>query len=127
MGILLADDQPEVRRALVALLNRQPGMKVVGEAIDAADLLAQVETANPGTVLLDWELPGRSQASLMAALRGVRPDLVVIALSGRPEARQDALLAGVDAFVSKADPPEKLLRTIELVGANGDCASPGAS
>jgi DNA-binding NarL/FixJ family response regulator len=123
MGILLADDQPEVRRALAALLDRQPGMKVVGEAIDAADLLAQVEAVNPGTVLLDWELPGSSQASLMSALRGVRPDLVVIALSGRPEARQDALLAGVDAFVSKADPPDKLLKTIELIGANGNGAS----
>ena len=127
MGILLADDQPEVRRALTALLERQPGMTVVGEAVDAADLLAQVEIANPGTVLLDWELPGRSQPSLLSALRGVRPDLIVIALSGRPEARQDALLAGVDAFVSKADPPEKLLRTIELVGANGDCSNSGTS
>jgi len=123
MGILLADDQPEVRRALTALLDRQPGMKVVGQAIDAADLLAQVETVNPGTVLLDWELPGGSQASLVSALRGVRPELVVIALSGRPEARQDALLAGVDAFVSKADPPEKLLETIEFVGANGASAN----
>ena len=127
MGILLADDQPEVRRALAALLRRQPGVKVVGEAIDAADLLAQVKTVNPRTVLLDWELPGNSHAGLMSALRGVRPDLIVIALSGRPEARQDALLAGVDAFVSKADPPEKLLRTIELVGANGDCANSGLS
>jgi DNA-binding NarL/FixJ family response regulator len=127
MGILLADDQPEVRRALAALLQRQPGVKVVGEAVDAADLLAQVKTVNPGTVLLDWELPGNSHAGLMSALRGARPDLVVIALSGRPEARQDALLAGVDAFVSKADPPEKLLRTIELVGANGDCSNSGMS
>ena len=36
-----------------------------------------------------------------------------VALSGRPEERQVALDAGVDAFVSKADPPERLLATID--------------
>jgi len=127
MGILLADDQPEVRRALVALLNRQPGLRVVGEAVDAADLLAQVEAVKPRTILLDWELPGRTQISLIPALRGARPGLIVIALSGRPEARRAALKAGVDAFVSKSDPPEKLLETIELVGANGASANRDAS
>jgi CheY-like chemotaxis protein len=35
--------------------------------------------------------------------------LAVIVLSGQPEAEQDALDAGADAFVSKADPPEQLL------------------
>jgi hypothetical protein len=33
----------------------------------------------------------------------------LIALSGLPAARQEALAAGVDSFVSKGDPPEKLL------------------
>jgi DNA-binding NarL/FixJ family response regulator len=37
----------------------------------------------------------------------------VIALSGRPEARRAALDAGVDAFVSKGDPPERLLSMLE--------------
>ncbi len=37
----------------------------------------------------------------------------VVALSGRPEARQAALDAGVDAFVSKGDPPELLLKAMD--------------
>jgi DNA-binding NarL/FixJ family response regulator len=69
MRILLADDQPKVRFALRVLLERQPGLKVVGEAADADDLLAQMETACPDLVLLAWELPGH-------VLSPRRPELV---------------------------------------------------
>jgi DNA-binding response OmpR family regulator len=62
-------------------------------------------------VLLDWELPGLMVGS-PSVLREGRPALTVIALSGRPEARRAALAAGVDAFDSKANPPERLLEAI---------------
>ena len=45
MRILLADGQPRVRFAMRVLLERQPGVEVVGEAVDAEDLLAQAEMA----------------------------------------------------------------------------------
>ena len=40
------------------------------------------------------------------------PESFVVALSGLPEARREALAAGADAFVSKGDPPEKLLAAV---------------
>ena len=120
MGILLADDQPEVRRALTILLERQPGLIVAGEAVDADDLLAQVETICPDMVLLDWELPGLAGTDLLSALRAVCPGLLVIALSGRPGARRAALAAGADAFVSKADPPDRLLAAIGRTATDGN-------
>ncbi|MFH1928043.1 MAG: response regulator transcription factor [Chloroflexota bacterium] len=116
MNILLADDQPEVRRALTILLEQQPGLTVVGEAVDAHDLLAQIETTCPDMLLLDWELPGMAGIELLSALRRVCPDLLVIALSGRPGTRRAALAAGASAFVSKADPPDRLLAAIQRVG-----------
>jgi DNA-binding NarL/FixJ family response regulator len=112
MRILIADDQPKVRFAMRVLLDRQPGLVVVGEAVHADSLLAQTETACPDLVLLDWELPGLPATELLVALRRSCPDLSVIALSGRPEARHTALNAGVDAFVSKIEPPELLLSAI---------------
>lgn len=112
MRILLADGQPRVRFALRVLLERQPGMHVMGEAVDAEDLLAQAEATCPDLVLLDWELPGLAALGSLSALREAYPRLRVIALSGRPEARRIALSAGADAFASKGDPPERLLETI---------------
>jgi DNA-binding NarL/FixJ family response regulator len=113
MRILLADNQPRVRFALRVLLERQPGWQVVGEAVDADGLLDQAEVTRPDLVLLGWELPGLLAAGSLPALRGVCSDLLVIALSGRPEARRASLDAGADAFVSKSDPPERLLAAIE--------------
>jgi len=92
--------------------RREPGVRVVGESADAQNLLTQVEASCPDLVLLDWELPGLEANSLLSALRAHCPLLKVIALSGRPEARQAALAAGVDAFVSKGDPPEQLLAAV---------------
>lgn len=116
MNIFLADAQPKVRFGLRVLLERRSGLEVLGEAANADDLLDQVGGGCPDLVLLSWELPGRDGVDLVSALRKACPSLRVIAISGRPEARQAALSAGADAFVSKADPPEQLLATLEDYG-----------
>lgn len=118
MRILLADDQPQVRFALRVLLERQPGLTVVGEAADAETLLSQAGAVCPDLVLLGWELPGPAMNGLLLALRETCPKVLVIALSGRLEAHQAALSAGADAFVSKSDPPERLLAAIAGCLAN---------
>jgi DNA-binding NarL/FixJ family response regulator len=113
MHVLLADDQPRVRFALRVLLERQVGLEMVGEAVDAKGLLAQTEATHPDLVLLGWELPGLASVGWLSTLREIHPDLYVIALSGRPGARRAALDAGADAFISKTDPPERLLAAID--------------
>jgi DNA-binding NarL/FixJ family response regulator len=112
MRILLADGESNVRYGLRVLLEERPEFEVVGEAADAEDLLAQIEAACPDLVLLSWGLPGLAGADLLPTLRSVKDDLYVIVLSGRPEARQTVLDAGANAFVSKVEPPERLLAAI---------------
>lgn len=117
MHILLADRQPKVRYALRVLLERQPGVVIVGEAVNADDLISQARAKRPDLVLLDWDLPGLTPTGSLSFLRKICPEMSVIALSGHAEARQGALGAGADAFASKVDPPERLLATIR------ECAS----
>jgi DNA-binding NarL/FixJ family response regulator len=120
MRIILADDQQRVRSALRLLLEQEPDIQIVGEVAEATSLLSQVSSSHANLVLLDWELPGwTSDGSPLQAekhnldhLRRLVPTLVVVALSGQPQARAEALAAGADAFVSKGDPPERLLGTI---------------
>jgi DNA-binding NarL/FixJ family response regulator len=116
MRLLLADNQAKVRFALRALLEQQPGLTIVGEAAEAGEVLPQIEAVHPDLVLLDWNLRGLAQARLPSALHERYPDLMVVALSTQPEVRQTALEAGADAFVSKADPPERLLEAIQSFG-----------
>ena len=122
MRVLIADDQPQVRSALRLLLKQEPGVAVVGEAENVEEALELATARRPDLVLLDWELPGlraadlskKAKLGLLPALRARCPRVKVVALSGRSEARQAALAAGADIFVSKGDPPERLLAAVDV-------------
>ncbi|MCL5256847.1 MAG: response regulator transcription factor [Chloroflexi bacterium] len=110
--VLLGDDQPEVLSALRLLLEQEPGLTVVGEATDHQRLLEQAETLDSNLLILDWELPDHQAFGLLPTLHSRFPNLHVVALSSRPEAREAALLSGADSFVFKGDPPECLLEVV---------------
>jgi two-component system response regulator DesR len=111
--VIIADDQPKVRFALRVLLESQPDMEIVGEVDEACELLAQVTKASPSVVIMDWLLPGLPAIGSIASLRDVCPNIFIVALSGRPELGQEALRDGADAFVSKIDPPDRLLAALD--------------
>lgn len=113
MRVLIANDELQVRLALRLLLRQYPDMAVVGEADNVERALELAVRQQPNLVLLDWELPGGNGTAVLERLRTARQGLIVIVLSGRPEARRVALDAGVDAFVSKGDPPDRLVSTLQ--------------
>ncbi len=117
MRILLADSQPRVRFALRVLMAQQPGVTDVAEVADAAALVAELCAGQADLLLLDWDLPGLAEAGGLRALRQAVPQLGVVCLSGRPGARRAALAAGADAFVSKSDPPERLVDAVRRCAA----------
>jgi two-component system response regulator NreC len=116
MRILVADDLAQVRYALKILLHQQAGLQVVAEAADVDELLTLVRAFAPDLLLLQWRLDGGCSEDLVSRLRRLCPGLRIVALSAQPEARRSALDAGADAFVCKADPPERLLEAIRPNG-----------
>ncbi|NWG17064.1 MAG: response regulator transcription factor [Chloroflexi bacterium] len=114
LRVLVADDQADVRYALRTLLQLagELQVEVVGEVADAGSLLNAIESLRPDVLLLDWKLPG---LRAVAYLRMCYPNLRIIVLSVRAEARQAALDAGADAFVFKGDPVERLVEAIQQV------------
>ena len=117
MKILIADDNSKVRSALRLRLEQEStlaGVRVL-EVSDTESLIKQLIEDCPMIVLLDWELPGQNGAEYLMMLRSYCPGMRVIAMSSKFEARQEAFDAGVDAFVSKAEPPEKILTTLSCL------------
>jgi DNA-binding NarL/FixJ family response regulator len=125
LRILVADDQREVCSALQLLLSQETGMLILGQVRDAQELLDSLERTSPDLVLLDWELPGletpgaqplskrdKTLRLTIADLKQKFPGVKLVALSCRPEARAEALAGKTDAFVSKVDPPEVLIKTL---------------
>ena len=112
LRIILADRQDTVRSAIRLLLEQEESLCVVGEAESADQLLSQIDCASPDMVLLDWDLPGLTGQELLETLLRLRPDISVIVLSGRPDVRRLALEAGAAAFVTKTEPPDRLLSAV---------------
>jgi len=110
--ILVAESRPDVRSALKLLLEQDAGMVVSSEAKRVRDVIEQVKATCPDVIILDYDLPGLQARELLRDVRSVCPGVWVVAMCARSEVRQTALSAGADAFVSKADPPQSLLRTV---------------
>jgi DNA-binding NarL/FixJ family response regulator len=118
MRIVLADDEEKVRSALRLLVEelaqelteeRQGTPCRVVEAASAEAVVRELGHDRADLVLLDWELPGMASGDLVGRVRELSPGCVVIAMSGRPEAARDAVERGADAFVSKNEPPDRLV------------------
>jgi len=110
--ILLADDNPALRSALALLLETRLNARIVGEAYSMDELLSSVSLTHPDVVILDWELPGVPRWDRVAALRETDPDLKIVITSSRPEVAQKALAAQADAYISKSEPPERMVQML---------------
>jgi DNA-binding NarL/FixJ family response regulator len=122
LSILLADDQSKVRFALRVLLESRPDASIVGEVDDAYELVELLSELSPSVIILDWLLPGLSEIGSIKTIRDQCPEITIIALSGRPELGQEALLNGADAFISKIDPPDRLQEALDKI-TNGQSRS----
>jgi len=118
--IVLADDERKVRSALRLLLEEltKDGAEALCEtpclveAAGADAVVRELREERVDLLLLDWELPGMAAGDLVDKVRELSPDCVVIAMSGHPEAARDAVDHGADAFVSKNEPPDRLVSAL---------------
>jgi CheY-like chemotaxis protein len=118
--IILADDQAKVRSALRFLLEQVSDWQVIAEVETADALLSQTEKTRPDVILLDWELPGIHGQESISRLKACCGHVRIIALSSQLDARKDALEAGADVFVSKSDPPERILNELRTLDQQFD-------
>jgi DNA-binding NarL/FixJ family response regulator len=116
--VLIVDDQTDVRDALRLLLQQTGIASIVGEAARAEDVNDVLSSLSPNVILLDWELADLPGQQALDRLRAGCPQARIIALSANPEARSEAMIAGADAFVSKGDPPEFLIRALAPAASN---------
>ncbi len=112
MRIIVADSQPRTRTGLRRLLEREPGLAVVGEAGDAPELLALLQAGCPDLILLGWDLPGQAPRDLVSTARVTCFGLRIVVLGAQPGDRQAAVGAGADAFIDKDGPLDSLLAAV---------------
>lgn len=105
--VFLVDGQSAVRSAL-RLLLLDLNMQVVGEAADWSTALAQAPATHPDMLVVHWGLLPPEAGAALAELRVACPVVRVVVLSGQLGVRQAALSAGVDAFISIGEAPDRV-------------------
>ena len=124
--LLVVDDHNLFRRGLVALLGQDPGLKVVGEAGDAAQALRQAPALRPDVILLDNHLPGVTGVDAIRGLREVSPASRVLMLTVS-EDEQDlatALRNGAQGYLLKTIDGDLLAKAIHRAAAGEPVVSP---
>lgn len=129
--VLLADDHELVRMGLRVLVDREDDMRVVGEAANGRQALAQLRRNPPDVLLLDIRMPGMDGLELLrhlaadVALRSVR--VIVVTTFEIDQYVFDALRSGASGFVLKDTAPTELVHAIRVVAAGEALLSPSVT
>jgi DNA-binding NarL/FixJ family response regulator len=117
ISLLIADDHGVVRGGLRALLERQPDMKVIAEAADGADALAQALATRPDLCILDVAMPKLTGLQVARELKLQAPEMQVLMLSMHDDERYlfEALRAGASGYVLKSEADHHLVDAIRAV------------
>lgn len=115
--ILIADDHQVVRRGLAMVLDLEAGLRIIGEASNGAQAIAEAGRLHPDIALLDLRMPDVDGRTAAREIKRRHPAIRVIILSGAEIGDDvfDALDAGVDGYVPKDVSPEELVYAIRTV------------
>jgi DNA-binding NarL/FixJ family response regulator len=119
--VLLADDHTLVRSGIRALLERLPGVDVIGEASDGREVLDLVKAQRPDLVLMDISMPGLNGLQALARITRDMPEARVIILSMHPndEYVLQALKSGAAGYLLKRAATAELAAALQAVLGGG--------
>ena len=120
--VLLADDHTLLRRAVGRVLHESPSIAVVAEVANADDAIAAALRYQPNVVVLDIDMPGIASFDAARTITARVPNAKILFLSAFTHDRyiEAALAAGALGYLSKNEPPEKVIDAIRAV-AVGQC------
>lgn len=127
--ILVVDDHPVVREGLVAIIDAQDDMTVVGEAGDGAQAIAIYKAARPNVVLMDLAMPGTDGVQAIEGMRAFDPDARVVVLTAydTDERILRAVEAGARGYLLKGAPRDEIFRAVRVVNLGGSLLEPAVA
>ena len=129
--VLLADDQALIRAGFRVLLEADPELAVVGEAVDGRQAVSLARRERADVVLMDIRMPemdGLEATRLIAAdddLAGVK--VIILTTFETDEYVFQAIRAGASGFLVKDTEPADLLQAIRIVARGDALLSPSVT
>jgi DNA-binding NarL/FixJ family response regulator len=126
ISVLLADDQPLLRRGFRMIIEAEDDLTVTGEAGDGLEAVDRARRNPPDVVLMDIRMPGTDGIEATRRIIAANPEIRVLVLTtfDLDEYAFGALRAGASGFLLKDVRPAELISAIRTVAAGDAVVSP---
>ena len=127
--VVVADDQGMVRTGFSILLNAQPDIEVVGEAVNGQEAIARVAELRPDVILMDVRMPvldGLQATRQIAAADGA-PKVLILTTFDLDDYVYEALRSGASGFLLKDASASELAEAVRVVAAGDALLAPGVT
>jgi DNA-binding NarL/FixJ family response regulator len=127
--VLIADDDHLMRAGLVAVLESDGEIEVVGQASTGREAVALTKRRQPDVVLMDVQMPDLDGIAATRELTGASPVARVLILTTFEEDDYifGGLRAGASGFLLKRTRPEELIRAVHAIAAGESLLSPSVT
>jgi len=124
--VLVVDDHSLFRRGIIAVLNGQKELKVVGEASDGLEAIEKARQLKPDVILMDLNMPRCSGLEAIQALQAGSPkvNILVLTVSEMEADLFAAVKFGATGYLLKKAEPEELVHAITAIAQGGVIVSP---
>ena len=124
--VLIVDDHTLFRRGISAVLTKQEGLEVMGEAVDGLDAVAKAKEINPNVILMDLNMPRCSGLEAIQALQTEMPqvNILVLTVSDKEADLFAAMKFGAKGYILKNTEPDELVHAILHIAQGGVIVSP---
>jgi two-component system NarL family response regulator len=127
--VLVADDHSLLRTGVANIINQEPDLEVVAQAVDGLDAIAAFTKYRPDVVLMDLRMPQMEGVEAVRRIREIDPHARVVVLTTY-DADEDiarALQAGAKAYILKDIAADGLIACIRDVLAGKTYLAPAAA
>ncbi|MGW8797437.1 response regulator [Streptomyces sp. NPDC055775] len=128
--VLIADDQVMVRQGFTVLLDAEPGIEVVGQAVDGLDAVSKVAELAPDVVLMDVRMPvlgGIEATRRITSPYYAQVKVLILTTFDLDEYVYEALRAGASGFLLKDASVEELAHAVRVVAAGDALLAPNVT
>ena len=127
--VVIADDQGMVRSGFSTLLNSEPDIEVIGEAVNGQEAIARAAQLRPDVMLMDVRMPvldGLQATREITAMPGA-PRVLVLTTFDLDDYVYQALRWGASGFLLKDASARELADAVRIVAAGDALLSPGVT
>lgn len=127
--IVLADDHEIVRQGIKAVLGKEPGFRVVGEAKDGVEAVNLVQNLKPDVLILDLMMPGINgmEVTRQVKKKSPRSRVIILSMYSNEAYVLECLKSGAEGYVLKGSASNDLIEAVRQVTKGRRFLSPPLS